>query len=132
MSDTAWSADNEEFKFDSLGEVLEYLYKNDELHVGRIVYFGTPSRPKPDSFIKADNILDMIGDNAYDFAGEYASDFPDVGEDAKRELGDFLSQWCNKHLDVTFYQMTRVQEYAIKAEDLADYPEVLAAKGHSL
>jgi hypothetical protein len=115
--DQCWSVDECDFEYETLGDLLD---SNDELGVGDVVYVGTPVRHAPSTFIDdADNIIERMGERAYDEHGEFADDYPDVTDEAKAELTAFLVAWADKHCDVRFYGVEDIREYAITAEDLA-------------
>ena len=113
----AWSRDNEEFRYDSLGDLLDNF--GDELSVGDVVYVGDAHRPEADDLISADDVIETISTRGYDFGGEHADGFPEVDKDAEAELDALLHAWVEKHcLPANFYQVTNVREYVLTAEDL--------------
>ncbi|WP_222833265.1 hypothetical protein [Pseudomonas sp. SC3(2021)] len=74
-----WSANDEMFNCDSLNELLN---ENDNLAVG--------------------DIIEMLGERAYDDVGEVAEDWPDVSAEARQELDAILGAWVSKHCAATF------------------------------
>jgi hypothetical protein len=46
---------------------------------------------------------EIIWDNAYIDAGEVADEFPDIKEDAKKELDQLLQFWATRHLKANFW-----------------------------
>lgn len=123
--DFVWSANDDEFGNRDFAEVLDALYGDDELTVGRIVYYGERHTRDAAYFMPdADHILDQAGDSAYDWGGEWAEDFGrDVPAEAKKELESLLAAWANKHLKVTFYQVENVKQYVLTEEDVASMQE---------
>jgi hypothetical protein len=115
MTAKVWSDDNERFNADSLGELIE---GNDSLVVGSMVYFGDAQRVDPTKFISASDIVEMIGERAYDEAGECAEDFPNVSKEAEDELEELLIEWINKHCKATFYTVRNIEKHIITAADL--------------
>ncbi|WP_454751654.1 hypothetical protein [Cupriavidus necator] len=114
-----WSRDNEEFRYDSLGDLLDNF--GDELNVGDVVYVGEAHRPKAGDLIDADDVIETISNRGYDYGGEHADGFPEVDKAATEELDALLRAWVDKHcLPANFYQVTNVREYVLTAEDLSD------------
>lgn len=59
----------------------------------------------------ADDIIETMGERAYDEAGEAAEEYPDVSEAARIELGDFLRGWVEKHAKPDFWVADGVAEF---------------------
>lgn len=117
-ADQCWSVDECDFCYSTLGDLLD---SNDELEVGSVVYVGRPARYAPSTYIgDAEDIIERMGERAYDEHGEFADDFPDVSKEAKDELTAFLIAWADKHCEVRFYSVEDVRPYTITAEDLSD------------
>lgn len=123
---TAWSANGEEFNADSLEDLLDM---NDELTIGSKVYFGVPEYPSTTQLCDADDVIEMIGERAYDLAGEYADGFPDVADEARAELDTLLAAWISKHCQPTFYTVSQVQSRLLTALDFPDGHDALAQEG---
>lgn len=115
-----WSDNEEDFRNDDFGEILDRLESDGELKVGRTIYYGRRVDKPADYFMPdADFILDQAGDSAYDFGGEWAEDFGrDVSKEAKQELGTFLADWARRNLRVSFYQLEDVKPYTLTADDV--------------
>lgn len=112
-----WSRNGEDFNYDSLADLIEN--EGDELAVGDVVSFGVAVSPSTD-FVRADDVIEMIGERAYDIAGEHADDFPGVTDGAKNELACFLAAWQEKHCAPTFWTVKNVEDYTITAEDIGE------------
>ena len=112
-----WSMDNETFNHATLGDLLD---ENDELVVGSTVYVGIASHPEPGDLVDADDVITMIGERAYDIAGEYADDYPDVTKEAVAELTEFIAAWIGKHCPPTFYQVSKTHEYVLTTDDFGE------------
>jgi hypothetical protein len=112
-----WSYDEADYSYPTLGDLIDS--HRDDLKAGSIVFVGEPVHPSPTSFVDADDICEMLADRAYDLCGDHAEDFPDVTSEAKAELDALLNAWCEKHCDVTFYEVANSHPYTITAEDLA-------------
>jgi hypothetical protein len=118
MGDTqkiVWSRNGEDFNYDSLGDLIDS--EGGDIEAGDTVSFGVAVSPSA-NFVSADEVIDMIGDRAYDIAGEHADDFPCVTDEAKSELSSFLTEWQAKHCVPTFWTVRNVKEYKVTAEDI--------------
>ena len=58
-----------------------------------------------------DDIIETMGERAYDEAGEVAEEFPDVSNEAKTELEELLRGWCEKYARPTFWVADGVCEF---------------------
>lgn len=114
---TYWSDNEEDWNCDCLSDLLA---GNDELKEGDTVYFGTAATPPATAFINATDVIEMMGERAYDEFGEHAEDFPSMTAEAKAELEALLSDWVARHCHTTFYRITDVTEYVLTAEDIQD------------
>lgn len=112
-----WSYDEEDYSYSELGDLIDA--HRDDLEVGSIVYIGEAVHPSPTDFVDADDICEMLAERAYDRCGEFAEDFPDASKEAKSELDELLRAWCERHCQVTFYEVVNSRPYTITAEDLA-------------
>ncbi|MBR7972908.1 hypothetical protein KDX01_07230 [Burkholderia vietnamiensis] len=112
---TVWSRNNEDFTCDELAELLD---THDDLAVGDIVFIGEVAPIQTKHLCDADDVIDMIGERAYDEVGEYADCYPDVTPEAKAELDALLAGWIEKHAKPTFYSVINVREHVITAEDM--------------
>lgn len=117
----AWSTNQEDFNHQSLGEALESLDNDGDLTEGRIIWFGECVRPDPTKYICAADILETIGNAAYDDGGEHAEDYPTVSNQAEAKLDAFLSAWLTKHCQPNFWMVENVKEYIVTAADVAEY-----------
>lgn len=112
---TVWSSNNEDFTCDELAELLDM---NDDLAIGDVVFIGEVAPIQTKHLCDADDVIEMIGERAYDEVGEYADDYPDVTPEARAELDALLAGWIEKHAKPTFYSVVNVREHVITAEDM--------------
>ena len=113
-----WSVDEENFNARTLGELIE----NHDLEVGSMVFRADAVRPSAKELISATDVIDTMGERAYDIAGEYGEDYPDVTDEAANELDDLLAAWIAKHAAPTFWTVRNVQPHTITADDLEGQP----------
>jgi hypothetical protein len=111
-----WSANDEDFLYEDLQELLDA--EGDWISEGDTVHVATRGEFDPASFISADFVIEVIGENAYENAGEAAEDFPDVTTEARKELADFLAQWTRKHCKPNFYKVLNSKPYVVTKTDL--------------
>ncbi|WP_431207476.1 hypothetical protein [Burkholderia cepacia] len=112
---TVWSRNNEDFTWDELDELLD---THDDLAVGDVVFIGEVAPIQTKHLCDADDVIDLIGERAYDEVGEYADNYPDVTPEARAELDALLAGWIEKHAKPTFYSVINVRRHIITAEDM--------------
>lgn len=110
-----WSKDSEFFTCDGLDELLDM---HDDLSVGDVVFYGDAAPIPTKHLCDANDVIDMIGDRAYDEVGEAADGYPDISPEAKVELEALIAGWIEKHAKPTFYSVINVREYTITAADM--------------
>lgn len=118
MTDTThecWSRDNEWFGCTSLGELID---ENDDFEVGQIVFVADAEPADTSGLVDAGDVIEMLGERAYDNYGESAEDWPDVSPEQKKELDDLLQGWIEKNAPARFWSVTNVREYVLTADDL--------------
>lgn len=107
-----YSIDDETFNIESEEEANELAIEE-----GCETYFrGVVKHIPKHHLLTADNVIDTIADNAWDVAGEIASDFPDISAEGKQELDEFLTEWLGKHCTPWFYLVEDVVEIKIEKE----------------
>lgn len=106
--------------FDSVQEALaDAAVENDGEYF--LVYVGEASRPSNSMFFPDAHVLiEQMYEQAGDYAGEHASDYPDASteavDDLTVQLHKLLSDWCEKHgISPTFYHIDNTKEYPIPA-----------------
>lgn len=110
-----WSVDGEEFTFNSLGDLLDS--RGDELRPGHKVWRGTAKEPSMAALADAGNVIEDIGERAYDFGGEWADGYPEVTPEHKAKLQAFLEQWLAECPSPRFYQVTDAKPYILAIDD---------------
>lgn len=116
-----YSWNGEDFRsgtFGSLGAALcSAAADNDGEHTH--VYIGKAQRPINSQFFpNAEDVIEHIENQAYDYGGEFAEDYMDVSSEANEDLNNqlhaLLDSWCKKHgLHPDFYQVYSVKEYLL-------------------
>lgn len=109
-----WSVDEENFNARTLDELIE----NHDLTAGVVVFRAEAKHPSAAQLINIEDIAETMSERAYDIAGEYGEDYPDISKEAEQELTDFLAAWIAKHAAPTFYTVDNVQRYTITEADL--------------
>jgi hypothetical protein len=113
-----WSADGEMFNYSSLGDLLD---SDDDLWPGRVVYKGMSVEINPKTLCDADDVIELIGDRAGDFAGEAADDYPPtISKAAKDWLNTILKAWIVSNAPVTFWSVKGVTEVPLTVDDFDD------------
>ena len=91
-----WTGAYETRKEAILDGLADYCGEGFWIHSGHLVPLETVL---PD----VDDLLERMGEVAYDEAGEVAEDYPDVTDEARIELEELLRGWCEKHARPTFW-----------------------------
>lgn len=119
QSDECWSTNEEEYRWDSLAELIE---ENEGIKAGDTVYQGTPDRPDPAGYIyDAGECLEKMAEEAYEDLGEFAEDYPDPSAEAKELLDSLLNAWAREHCRPHFYKVANVREHVITHADMEDH-----------
>jgi hypothetical protein len=114
-----WSLDESEFRYDSLGDLLDS--NAGELQPGSVVYVGDQEPPDTATFFDADDLNERLSEVAYDTHGECAEDWPGkLSDAAETEFNTFLAAWIAKHCPAPFYGVTNIRPYTITVDDLGD------------
>ncbi len=116
-----WSKDEDIWDYapEDKSEVLQEIYDScEELEVGGVIYYGEKVRPSK-IFITADEVIEMIGNNACDDGGEWAEDYPAVTAEQKKELEDFLIKW-QEQFEPNWFNIKNIKEYVVTEEDLKE------------
>ena len=114
-----WSADNETFNCEELGDLLDC---NDDLQPGMTVYVADAEPPNIAHLCDANDVLDTIACRAGDMAGEYGERCAEVSDEAVAELNALLAGWIQKHCDLSFWTVRNVKEYVLTDGDFATLP----------
>ena len=109
-----WSNNGEEFSFDSLPELIE----DSEAALGETVYVGTKRPFTASCFIRADEVIEMMGERAFDEAGEFSDGFPNTTNSAHEQLDHLLKAWADHHGSVGFFLVEDVQEHVLTESDM--------------
>lgn len=112
-----WSADEENFNYEDLGELLDSC---DELVPGDTVYEGDAIPPNPARLCTAIDVLDVIDNRAYEIGGEHADGCASVSAEAEAELNVLLAAWIQKHCHLNFWQVRNIKPYVLTADDFPD------------
>lgn len=111
-----WSLTNEDFTFETLSDLLNSA----DVLPGQTVYVGQANHPEARQIIDAGVIIDQMRDCAWDIAGEFADDFPDVTKEAEEELNQLLWGWIEKHATISFFTVSNIQEYQVTYQDIQE------------
>lgn len=110
-----WSANGEDFNYKSLRDLLD---SQSDLAPGDVVHVGEAAYPETRQLIDAEDVMDQMTDRAWDIAGEYAMDYPDVSKEALAELDQLLEAWITKHCPPEFFIVKNAKEYKLTAADM--------------
>ena len=117
MQELIYSADGEDFQYESVQEILDNY---EDLVAGDLIHVAEKHDADVTTLVDADDITEMLGERAWDNFGECAEDFPDVSKEAKMELNMLLSGWITKNCKVNFWWVRNVKTYVITEEDMKE------------
>jgi len=122
MSNKCYSRDDEQFKFDSIGDLFDDMGCDDELKVGAI-YYEADSRPvAPSDFYSVGRILEEM-DETIELGECYDNDASNVSEEAKAELDAFLTGWIEKHINLRYWMIIgKSRQCVVTEDDLKETP----------
>lgn len=109
-----WSANGEDFNYQSLRELLD----SHDLNAGDVVHVGEADHPETRQLIDAEDVIEQMTERAWDIAGEYAMEYPDVSKEAKDELERLLEAWITKHCPPEFFTVKNSVEYTLTTADV--------------
>ena len=120
MAEYCYSTNEENFQYESMGDLLDYLDGETEDKIGATYWKGEKVELSHADCIDVDSFLEMCDERAYEEIGEvYDNCFTDVDDAAKEELADIIKTWAKKHVVMRYWKVLNVQELKITAEDLA-------------
>lgn len=119
-----YSRDDEFFRFDSLGELIDDMRADGtEPQVGDTYHEANFRRCTADDAISVYWVLEDMDSRMGDDIGESYDDnpFSTTSTEAKDELKQLLEAWVNKHVDLSRYWLIqgRSRECKFVAEDLS-------------
>jgi len=115
-----YSTDNEEFTYDSIGEMLDC----NELNAGESYYIAevkTFESKDAITYSSTLHLLDALDEGCFNRVGEdFAYDFSKVHQEAKVELRSLLQGWTEKHVNLSKYFLIqgRTKEMKLEQEDI--------------
>lgn len=120
MTEFCYSTDEETFSHESMGELIDEINCNTEEPLGATYWRGEKKELTHNECIDVESFLEQCDERAYEEIGEiYDNCFTDVGDDAKNELGDLITEWAKKHVNIRYWKVINVQGMKLTEEDLA-------------
>lgn len=123
MNEVIWSIDEDDWTYghECIEDLFDQLESDDELNEDITVFYGERKTPST-NFVGVSDIVDLMGERAYDVGGEFAYDYPDVTPKCPewKELEDFLTQWQAK-FQPSFYTAVNVNKHVITQEDIDNW-----------
>lgn len=117
MNDKCYSFDEENFSYDSLGELIDN--NADEIVVGSIVYVADKHKLKVSRYVDVEALLEQMNEWVYDsYADEGADKWPDLSVSETKVLEEMIANYIEKVSPPNFYGVRNVKSYIITAEDL--------------
>lgn len=99
-----YSTNDEDFRYDSVEEVLQALADDDLLHAGQVYYEADCQPLTAQRLLNAAQVLERAYEIGHDMIGEEGWDDPFlVNEDAETELQLLLVAWAAKFVNLSRY-----------------------------
>jgi hypothetical protein len=115
-----WEEDWGEF----LGQLMGYYETGDEEKLIGKEYFEGEFIPIPmRNLVHIKSIIGALNEAAWESAGEYAEDWPNLSAEDEAELQDVIAEFLEKKHVPTFCDIKNIQKKTITAEDLRGEPE---------
>ena len=119
MTKYCYSLDEECFKYESIGDLIDDLKSNTGDPVGTTYWRGEAVEITHAECIDVDGFLETCDERVYEKVGEvYDSCFAGVDDAAKTELHELLVAWSKKHVNMRCWKVTNTKEMKITQEDL--------------
>lgn len=119
MKNKVWSEDDENFNYESIGELLEQGFN--DLEPGCTVSFADKDEVETKQLVSIHWILEEIQERAYDIGGDRAEGlFYGVEDRAKRDLQDMIVKWLDDNVGISFYGVKNVEEYVLTEQDFIE------------
>lgn len=109
-----WSANGADFDHDTLGDLLE---SSGDLKSGDVVYRAEAYPPTTRQLVNADDVIERIGERAWDIGGEYAEDYPECTKEQTEKLQALLEQWLSECPAPRFFSVKNSQPYTLSDGD---------------
>jgi len=120
--DTAYSTDDEDFRYQEPDEAIDALEGDGRLMEGAVYYEIDTEAVDLAAFMDAEMILENAEDQLYGEVGEAAEDAYAASKEAVAELNALLKAWVAKHLAGTnvWRCVGKSREVYVTAEDVAE------------
>lgn len=112
-----WSIDNSNFSYYDIDDLLN---SNDHLIPGDVIFFGYKSNTYPSQFFDVHNLIEDMGNSAYDEFDELADDFPNMSKEKIKELNSLISNWLDHNVHINFFKIVNSEKYIITEQDVSN------------
>jgi hypothetical protein len=120
VSDKVYSRNEENYY--ELGDLIDMLESDGELVPGTVIYEGEQVQRTASFFMHGvvDSIAEGLADQAWEEAGEFAEDWPELPLDKKLELGELIGKWLDANVPVTFWTVKNARQIELTEEWIAE------------
>jgi hypothetical protein len=118
MIDIVYSIDEENYIYDSIGEVVDALHELGDLDEGHEYWSGHKTQRKPSDYFSMSNLLEDMSCRAWDECGEYSDGFPDCAPIEQDVLEDLIDELLNQYINVDFYTVIDIKLHKITYADI--------------
>jgi hypothetical protein len=123
MKDKAYCVDGENFfeREELIDRLIgKYRIKDRKELIGLKYCEGDKAYPAVRSLIDIDSIIDIMGENAFEYGGEWAEDWPDLTDGEKKELENLIVEFLEKKSPCAFYRIENIVIKTVTADDIKE------------
>lgn len=119
-TEKSYSLDEETYL--ELDDVIDRLRDDDLLVPGTVIYEGEQVQKTASGYLHGvvDTITEQLADSAWEEAGEFAEDWPELPLDKRLELEELIGKWLDANVPVHFWTVRNVKRIELTAEWIAE------------
>lgn len=117
-----YSTDDEDYRYDNVGDLLDALAENGDLVEGSTYYEIDVEEVDLADYFNVDSILENAEEMLIDDIGEYAEGAFRATQSARTELFNFMQFWADKHLTKSYWKCKgKARAHRVCSIDVAKY-----------
>ena len=118
----AYSLNDEDYLYDSVGDLLDYLESEGNLVEGTTYYESDIKEVNLADYFNVDSILECAEERLADDIGEHAFGVFGATQSARTELYNLMRSWTEKYLSKECWKCVgKAREYQVSQTDLEKY-----------
>jgi len=116
-----YSYDEENFNYQELNDVLDHLAGSDALKVGAVFWEADAVQSPASYYFSIQRMLEDMGESAYDDAGEYSENFPDMKDEEITELESIIKKYLDDKCTPNFWRVENVVKVEVTEEMILQF-----------